>query len=352
MALDVLRGLTIVCMIIVNNGVGPHSFDQLSHSDWNGLTVCDLVFPFFLFIMGVTTYLSMSGTGFKCNGTSVAKVLRRTVLILLICWLLHWFDNVCSGRGWFDFGHLRLTGVLTRIALCYCAVSLLSMWLSLRSMIAAGVLLLIVYGALLLGFDGYSNSTDNVNTVVDRWLLPEGHLYTKRPVDPEGILATISAVAHTIIGFCCGAIIKSRNSLDAKLVRLFVVGTLLILAGLCLTGIFPLNKRIWSPSYVLVTCGMAASLLALLSWLIDAKGWRRWFTVFEAYGVNPLFLYVLAEALGVVADKTGASQLIYEAIAKVIPSPEPASLIYSLLFVAVITIFAIPLYRKKIYIKI
>lgn len=347
-----LRGLTIVCMIVVNNGAGPHSFDQLQHSDWNGLTVCDLVFPFFLFIMGVTTYLSQSKTGFRCDGHSIAKVIRRTVIILLICWLLHWFDNVCSGKSWLDFDRLRLTGVLTRIALCYCAVSLLSMWLSLRAMIVTTVLLLVVYGALLLGFDGYTNGPENVNSIVDRALLSEGHLYTKRPVDPEGLLATISAVAHTIIGFCCGAIIKRRESLDKKLVDLFVTGTLLMLAGLCLTGLFPLNKRIWSPSYVLLTCGMAETLLALFAWMIDGKGWRSRFTVFEAYGVNPLFLYVLGEVLGTIAGATGLKEAAYRAIASVISSPELASLTYSLLFVAVVTLFAIPLYKKKIYIKI
>ncbi len=119
LALDVMRGMTIALMIVVNNSGGPESYIQLQHSVWNGMTLCDLVFPFFLFIMGVTTYLSLSKNGFKREGKTIVKIFRRTVSILLVCWFLHWFDNVCAGKGWLDFTSLRLTGVLTRVALCY-----------------------------------------------------------------------------------------------------------------------------------------------------------------------------------------------------------------------------------------
>lgn len=351
MALDVMRGITVFFMIIVNNG-WEVSYEQLRHSDWNGLTCCDLVFPFFLFIMGVTTYLSLSKTNFAISWPTVGKILKRTVLILLICWALHWFDNVCDGKGWLDFQHLRLTGVLTRIALCYGIVSLMALFLPRKAMIAAAVVLLIVYGWLLLSFNGYANDLSNINTVVDRKLLPEGLLYTKRPVDPEGLLATISAVAHTIIGFCCGHIIKKKTPLDSRLLSLFVVATFLIAGGLALSGVMPINKRVWSPSYVLVSCGIASAMLAALSWLIDLKGWRKAFIFFESFGVNPLFLYVLAEALIPLLDRFGVTARWYGLIGAHIADPYLASAVYSVSLSLFLGLIGLYLYRRRIYIKI
>lgn len=351
-ALDVMRGMTIALMIVVNNAGGPESYAQLQHSDWNGLTLCDLVFPFFLFIMGVTTYLSLSKSQFKPSGPLFGKIFRRTAVILLICWALHWFDNVCYEGEWLDFGHLRLTGVLTRIALCYCIVSLLALWLSLRQMAVVAAVLLAVYGALLLMFNGYANDTSNVNAIVDRALLSPDFLYTRRPVDPEGILSTVPAVAHTIIGFCCGYVLKQKRSLDSKLLWLYVFGTLMILGGLFVAIFLPLNKRIWSPSYAVVCCGIAAVLLATLSYFIDKKGYHTGFRFFEWFGVNPLFLYVLAEALSAVLGSTGAGDAIYGTYLSAIHDPYMASACYSVSLCLFVAAVAYPLYRKRIYIKI
>lgn len=351
-ALDVMRGMTIALMIVVNNAGGPESYAQLQHSDWNGLTLCDLVFPFFLFIMGVTTYLSLSKSKFKPSGPLFGKIFKRTAVILLICWALHWFDNVCYDGAWLDFGHLRLTGVLTRIALCYCIVSLLALWLSLRQMAVISAVLLLVYGALLIEFHGYNNDTSNVNAVVDRFLLSPDFLYTRRPVDPEGILSTVPAVAHTIIGFCCGYVLKQRRSLDSKLLWLYVFGTTMIIGGLLISIPLPLNKRIWSPSYAVVCCGIAAMLLATLSYFIDKKGYHTEFRFFEWFGVNPLFLYVLAEALSAVLGSTGAGDAIYNACLSVTYDPYMASACYSVSLCLFVAAVAYPLYRKRIYIKI
>lgn len=351
-ALDVMRGITIAGMIVVNNAGGPYSYDVLQHSEWNGLTPCDLVFPFFLFIMGITTYLSLAKSAFTPSWIMLKKILRRTVLILLICWALHWFDNVCSGRGFLDFGHLRLTGVLTRIALCYGIVSLLALYVSRKGMVWIAAILLTLYGALLLLFNGYINDLTNINTLIDRSILSEGHLYVKRPVDPEGLLGTIPAVTHTIIGFCCGALIKSRQPLADRLLRLAVVGVVLMLAGYLLTIWLPLNKRIWSPSYVLVSCGMASALLATLSYFIDMRGDGNWFTFFRAFGVNPLFLYVGSEVIAVILGSSGAKPAIYEAILSAVPDPYVASACFSIGLMLLMGAIAWPLYKKHIYIKI
>ncbi len=352
LSLDIMRGMTIVCMIIVNNGGGPQNYMHLEHSDWNGITVCDLVFPFFLFIMGVTTYLSLSKRGFSPSSSTLGKILKRTVLILFIGWAIHWIANVCYGKGFLDFGHLRLTGVLTRIALCYGIVSLTALYMSRRAMAIAAGALLVIYGAVLLLWNGYANDISNINAVIDRWLLPEGHLYTKRPVDPEGVLGTIPSVAHTIIGFCCGAILTEKEKLDSRLLRLFVTAMLLMAGGFLFSGILPENKRIWSPSYVLITCGMAAALLSTISYFTDVKKSRKGWTFFEAFGVNPLFLYVLGDIAGILLGATHARHAVYGWILGWSHVPEFASAIYAVSLMLFCGAVAYPLYRRRIYIKI
>lgn len=351
-ALDIMRGITIVCMIIVNNGAGPENFFQLNHSEWNGLTLCDLVFPFFLFIMGITTYLSLSSGGFKADGHTIAKIMRRTVTILLICWALHWFENVCKGHGLFDFGHLRLTGVLTRIALCYCVVSLLALSCRAKTLVAITIALLTAYGVMLFYGNGYVNGPENINSIVDRFLLPEGHLYTRRPIDPEGLLGTIPAIAHTLIGFGFGAIIKRPTPVGSRIKLIAVAGLFLLVAGLLMSLSLPLNKRIGSPSYVLTSCGCAAMVLAALIALVDQRGIVKPFAIFRAVGANPLFLYVAAEALAAVVSATGAKDAVYAAISTLLPYPKAASLCYALLFTSLFCLAAIPLYRRRIFIKI
>ena len=351
LSLDLMRGLTIVCMIVVNNGGGSENFTQLEHSDWNGITVCDLVFPFFLFIMGITTYLSLSKRDFRADASTVKKIVTRTLGILVIGWAVHWFSNICYGKG-AGLDHLRLTGVLTRIALCYGIVSLMAVTMSRRAITITAILLLGIYGYLLLNFNGYVNDTTNINAVIDRFLLPEGHLYTRRPVDPEGVLGTIPAVAHTIIGFLCGAIIKSKDSLDGRLVRLFVTSALLMAGGFLLSLILPCNKRIWSPSYVLVTCGMAACLLATITWAVDGKGMRRGTEFLEIFGVNPLSLYVLSGVLGIILGATHWKHAIYDSLEAMMPDPRVASLIYALSLMLLVGLIGYPLYKKRIYIKL
>lgn len=347
-----MRGMTIVFMIIVNNGPGGEHYAQLEHSDWNGITLCDLVFPFFLFIMGMTTYISLAKSKFRASAQIVRKIACRTLGILLIGWAVHWLSHACYGKGIFDFGHLRLTGVLTRIAICYGIVAFLALYLSRKTMIVTAIVLLTVYGALLLLFNGYCNDTTNINAIVDKFLLTEDHLYTKRPVDPEGILGTLPTIAHTIIGFCCGAILMKKARLDSRLLQLFVVAMLLMAGGWALDGILPANKRIWSPSYVLITCGMAAALLSTISYFSDVKGYRKGLGFFESFGVNPLFLYVLGGVAGIILGSTGATKEIYAWMLELVGNPKFASALYATLLMLAVGLIGYPLYRKRIYIKL
>lgn len=351
LSLDVLRGITVAGMIVVNNAGGPQSYDSLRHSAWNGMTPCDLVFPFFLFIMGVSTYIALRKYQFRPSGTVVRKVLKRTLLILLIGIGIHWFEYACKG-DFLPFDHLRLTGVLQRIALCYCAASFLALYLPHKWMgwIAGGVLA--AYGVMLLAANGYAPDETNLLSVIDRRLLGADLLYRKSPVDPEGLFSTLPSIAHTLIGFCCGRIIMESDTLGKKVIGLFVAGFLLMSAGFLLTEALPLNKRIWSPSFALATCGLAAMLQATLMYFIDLKDKRRWCRFFEVFGVNPLFLYVLSELLAIVISVTGVKPPVYGAILALVPDPYLASAVYSLLFMLLMGAAGWPLYRKKIYIKL
>ena len=352
LSLDVLRGLTVACMIMVNNGAGPHTFSTLQHSRWNGLTPCDLVFPFFLFIMGISTYLSLRKTQFKMSAPILKKIFRRTLIILLIGLAINWFDMACDGRP-LDFAHLRYCGVMQRIALCYLAVSLLALTVNHRSVLTIAFLLLLFYTALIMFGGGYVyDSTSNILSKIDLNLLGYNHLYHKSPVDPEGLVSTISAIAHTMIGFYCGMLICKARDNDEKVMRLLLVGALLLIAGWLLQFAFPLNKRIWSPSYVLVTCGAAAMLQGILMYIIDIRDSRKWTVPLIIFGVNPLFLYVMSEFLGILFGATGVKDGAYSAINTVVANPYMASLTYALLFVLLHAVMGLILYKRKIYIKI
>lgn len=351
LSLDVLRGMTVVGMILVNNSGGKLSYSSLQHAAWNGLTLCDLVFPFFLFIMGLSTYIALNKFDFRPSPAVIRKILKRTLMILCIGWAIHWFGHICRG-DFFPFDHLRLSGVLPRIALCYGVVSFVALYINGKYISWIIGTMLTAYAALLLLGNGYAADETNILGIIDRYLLGTGHLYHKSPIDPEGLISTISAIAHTLIGFCCGKLILQKEALEQKTVKLLVAGFILMACGFCLTEALPLNKRIWSPTFVLVTCGLAAMLQGVLLYFIDMKEKKNWCRLFEIFGVNPLFLYVLSEVAAIVIGATGSKPAIYKAIHAVITDPYLASAVYALLFTLVMGVCGYLLYKRKIYIKI
>ena len=350
LSLDILRGITVAGMILVNNGYGP-SFEMLGHSKWNGMTPCDLVFPFFLFIMGVSLYFSLVKTQFRPSAPVLLKIGRRTLLLFAIGLAIHWVDYAIEG-DWLCFGHLRVWGVLQRIALSYGIVALFVLFIDHRWVVPTIVVLLVGYAAILLLGNGYAADASNILARVDLQLFGQDHLYHKSPVDPEGLVGTISSVAHVLIGFYVGKTIRETKGLADKVNRIFVVGALLVIGGYLLSYGLPLNKRIWSPSYVLVTCGLASLLLALLMYYIDLRSCRRWYGFFHVFGVNPLFLYVTSELLAIILGHLGVSQIVFDAIHGVISPPQTASLCYALYFVGLNFLLGYLLYRRKIFIKL
>lgn len=350
LSLDILRGLTVAGMILVNNGHGE-SFEMLRHSKWNGMTPCDLVFPFFLFIMGVSTYLSLSKSGFKMSTPIMRKIIRRTVLLFVIGLAINWLDHAVEG-DLLCFGHLRVWAVLQRIALCYGIVSVYVLLVNHKWIVPTIVILLVAYSVLLLFGNGYAEDSSNILARVDLSLFGYDHLYHKSPVDPEGLVGTISSVAHVLIGFQCGKLIKQHAEVRDKVLAIFFMGTALALAGYLLSYGLPLNKRIWSTSYVMVTCGMASALLALLMTIIDIRGHSQWTTFFRVFGVNPLFLYVASEVLAIILGHIGVSDMVFNAIHSVITHPQMASLCYALYFVTLLFVLGYILYRRRVFIKL
>ena len=349
-SLDVLRGITVAGMILVNDGYGD-TYAPLQHAKWNGMTPCDLVFPFFLFIMGISTYLSLRKFNFQWSPQVGKKILKRTLVIFLIGLFINWFDLACDGRP-LDFAHLRIWAVMQRIALCYCAASLFALFVNHRYTLPTVAVLLVGYAVVLLCGNGYAYDQTNILARVDLSLFGYDHLYHKSPVDPEGLLGTIPAIAHTLLGFyACKLMAESRDTYE-KVLRFLLMGAVMVFAAYLFTYLLPLNKRIWSPTYVLMTCGLCSLLQGILMYVIDIQGRKGWTMPFLVFGVNPLFLYVFSELLAIIFGHTGISDLIYTGIHAVVANTYNASLAYALTFTLICFLVGYPLYKRKIYIKI
>lgn len=385
LALDVLRGITIAGMILVNNpGSWEHIYAPLRHAAWNGLTPTDLVFPFFMFIMGISTYISLRKYSFMLSKVAVRKVVQRTVVIFLIGIAIDWFLRFCyywpgpEGMGFGEclwdaactFDTVRIPGVMQRLAVCYGITAFIALIVKHRYIPWIIVGLLAGYFLLLMGGNGFAYDETNLLSIVDRAVFTSAHMYKDNGIDPEGLLSTIPSVAHVLLGFYVGRMMLAGGGkepqdretlLRSHLIKLFLLGTVLAFSGWLLSYGCPLNKKIWSPTFVLVTCGLASSLLALLIWLIDVKGYKRWSRFFEAFGVNPLFMYVLGDLLGIlfgcIRFPWGESSIslygfLYDVCLRPWLGNTGGSLAYALLFVLVNWCIGYQLYKKKIYIKI
>ena len=359
LSLDILRGITVAGMILVNNGWGE-SFEMLRHSKWNGMTPCDLVFPFFLFIMGISCYLSLVKSEFKPTPQVIRRIVKRTVLLFAIGLFINWFDHAIEG-DLLCFGHLRIWAVMQRIALCYGIVSLFALFCNHKYTLPVIGGLLAIYTAILILGNGYAEDA-NVNFLAqaDLKLFGYDHIYHKSPVDPEGLMGTISSVAHVLLGFYCGMLIRKRETVEQKVIALFVVGAVCVIGGYLLSYGLPLNKRIWSPSYVLMTCGLASLLQALLMYSIDLSSSTNHYslftirlrTFFHVFGVNALALYVSSELLAILLKNIEVSEMVYNGIHAVIAPLKWASFAYAVYFVLLNFAIGYVLYRKKIYIKL
>ena len=364
LSLDAFRGLTIAGMILVNNpGTWGAIYDPLEHAAWHGWTPTDLIFPFFLFIVGVSITLALGRRAEGGTGRAVyVKILRRTLIIFALGLVLAGFPD-------YDLSTIRIPGVLQRIAVCYLLASLLFLHTRWRTQAAVAAALLLSYWALMTlvpvpGFGaGMIDSKEaNLAAYVDRALLG-GHLWQFAKVyDPEGILSTLPALATTLAGVLTGHLLRSRQGDSEKVSAMFVAGAAGVVAGWAWHHWFPINKPLWTSSYVLFTAGMALQLLAVCYWLVDIKGRRAWAKPFLVFGANALAVYFLAEFFSRViglpllarpgGGRAGIQEVVYENLFASWASPHNASLMYALCTVLLWLGVAAVLYRKRIFIKV
>lgn len=375
LSLDVLRGLDIGFMILVNNnGDGSRAYWALKHADWNGFTPTDLVFPTFLFLVGISTVLSTEAR--LAQGATKQSIflhtVRRAVIIFLLGLLVNSFPH-------FNLHTLRIYGVLPRIAICYFIVATLYLispgW---KSKLVLAVAALGTYWVLMryvpvpgYGMPGrdipFLDRDANLVAWLDRHIFPASHLY-ERTRDPEGLLSTIPAAATALMGMLTGIWLRTGRSVVEKARGIAIAGMTCVLAGGIWNIWFPLNKKLWTSSFVLFAGGLSLLLLALSMWVVDimraseASEDRarksRTFMPLLVFGMNAIVAYVFSELLAGGIDNIHMSaggnlqQWLYHSILAVVPDPALASLLYSLGFVAVCWLPAYALYRQRIFIKI
>jgi len=365
MSLDLFRGATIAGMILVNNaGDESSSYWPLKHAEWNGWTPTDLVFPFFLFIVGVAMAFSFSSR--LQRGASRSELLKHVLWRGLALFALGMFLN-----GFPDQYHLaswRVYGVLQRIAICYVISAILALWADWRGWIVTIATCLVGYWILMrfVPVPGFGVPTHDIPLLdpdrnlaawLDRQLLA-GHLY-EGTRDPEGVLSTIPAVATSLLGMLTGQWLRSPRSAHKKALGMAAFGLIGVVAGRILNLGFPINKKLWTSSYVIFTAGLALLCLTLCYWIVDAKKWRGlWTRPLLVFGMNAIAAYVFAEMISHLLDHTHTNaglslqEFIYQNMFAPLGSPANASLLYALAYVLVCWAAMWTLYRKGIFLKI
>jgi predicted acyltransferase len=379
-SLDVLRGITVATMILVNNpGDWGHIYVPLEHASWNGCTPTDLVFPFFLFMVGVALAFSLGRRRTEAAAVGRGRallarkiVLRSTVLFLIGVGL---YAIPAGGqRGILDLKTLRIMGVLQRIALCYFAAATLMLFVGWRGLAASTVLLLTAYSVLMLAVPvpgygaGHLSLEGNLAAFVDAAVFGN-HCYVHPPAshhywDPEGLLSTLPAVATTLMGALAGLWLRSQRGAADRAAGLLAAGVAAATTGYVLNGVLmPVNKGLWTPSYVLLTGGYALLALGFCYWVIDVCGRARWAAPFLPLGMNALAVFVASGIIGrltlliawtggdgkPIALKTFLFRTVYKPWFPA--TPEIASLAYATTYLGIFALLSALLYRRRLFIR-
>lgn len=366
-ALDVFRGMTVCLMIIVNTpGNGATTWSPLLHAKWHGFTPTDLVFPSFLFAVGNAMSFVMKKWDGLSQGTVLWKIFKRTAIIFLLGYLMYWFpfmkwgaDNTIVG---FPFEETRVFGVLQRIALCYGIAALLIYYLKTKAALIISVVFLFLYWIILYAFGDANDPLSmqgNVGAVIDRWLLNEKHLYHGEGVafDPEGLLSTMPAVANVVAGYVAGKYIQEKGNSYEGLTKLLLAGVLLLFAAYCWNLSFPINKKLWTSSFVLHTVGLDCIIIAIIIYIINFKQQTNWTYFFEVFGRNPLFIYLLSELGAIllyffrVNPTTDYYHWLYNTIF-IHAGPYPGSFLFAFIFMLLCWLVGYVMDKKKIYVRV
>ncbi len=362
-SLDAFRGLTIAGMILVNNpGSWSRVYPPLRHAPWNGWTPTDLIFPSFLFIVGVAIPLALGKRLERGDSESsvVAKIVRRSLIIIALGLLLHAFPFNKP------LDHLRIPGVLQRIALCYLAAALIAVKTGVRTQVAIIAVLLLGYWAAMTRIPvpgvgaGDLSRPNNLAAWIDRGLM-WGHLY-KSDYDPEGLFSTLPAIATTMLGVLTGRWLTTPRPIGERVAGLFAAGAVAYFAGSVWGAYFPINKALWTSSYVLVMAGLSLQVLGLCAWLIEVLGYRRWAAPFVVFGSNPIAAFVLSGLLArvltmiMVAGPDGKTTtlrgLLYQQGFTSWADPTLASFLWGFSYVIFWLLIMTVLYKLKIFIRV
>jgi predicted acyltransferase len=359
-SLDAFRGLTIAGMILVNNpGTWTAVYAPLRHAAWHGWTPTDLIFPFFLFIVGVSMMFSLTRRREQSGSRTVLlHVLYRSLVIFAIGFFLTAFP-------YFRLSVVRIPGVLPRIAVCYLVASLIVLATGRRGRLAVLVALLVGYWLLMRyvpvpGFGAGRFDVDgNLAGYIDRAVLGR-HIYTPTG-DPEGLLSTLPAIATVLFGTFAGEFLRSGATARRKIVGLLVAGAIGLAIGRVLHPFFPINKNLWTSTFSIFTAGFACVLLGTCYWLIDVRGWRAWAKPFVVFGVNPILAYAVSSfvtknlmiyRLTLNGSITTAWGCIFQKVFAPLASPVDASLLFAVTYVGIWLAVMWWFYRKKIFVKI
>lgn len=365
LSLDVFRGITVAAMILVNNpGDWGHIYAPLEHAEWNGCTPTDLIFPFFLFIVGVSIVYALSGKKSDVNSHSkiLGSIFKRATVLFGLGLFMSLFP-------FFDFSVVRIPGVLTRIAIVYLVTAILFIKFNEKTLFRIFIGLILIYWLMMtlvpvpgVGAPNLEPET-NLGAWLDRTIFTEAHLWkSSKTWDPEGLLSTLPAIATGLFGVLIGLTLKSKKRTDEnKVAWLFSYGIVAAIAGLIWDFVFPINKSLWTSSYVLYTGGLASMGLALCYWLIDVKGFTKFTKPFVIYGVNAITVFVasglIARSMNLIHVNLNGKEItlkgwFYEQFFTPYLSPYNASLAGAITFILIWLLILWLMYRKNIIIKV
>jgi len=368
LALDVFRGMTICFMIIVNTSPDEaFTFAPLLHAKWHGFTPTDLVFPSFLFAVGNAMSFVMTKWETTPAPAVLAKIFKRTLLIFILGYLMYWFpfvrlDKATGHYAFKAFETTRVFGVLQRIALAYCFASLMIYFLKVRTTVIITALILLLYWPVMWFFGDAADPLSlhgNAVLKLDLWLIGPDHLYHGEgvPFDPEGLLSTFPAIGNVVAGYCVGYFLQRKGGTYEALTKLMLAGFALLVLAHFWNYSFPINKKLWTSSFVLHTVGIDCLIIAAIVYVADIQHKTSWTPFFQVFGKNPLFIYLLSEVLVILwnvfrfKDGTTVYKWLYDNIF-IHANPYIGSFIQAVLYMLLCWAVGYWMDKKKIYVRV
>jgi predicted acyltransferase len=358
LSLDVLRGITVTLMIVVNTpGDGSTTFSPLLHAKWHGFTPTDWVFPTFMFVVGNALSFALAKYEALGNSEVFKKIAKRTIIIFMLGYLMYWFPFVTQDETGSiilsPISHTRIFGVLQRIALGYFFGALIIHFWKQRGAIIFSVLALLSYWVILFLFGDYT-LTGNAVLAFDKFLLGDNHLYHGEGIafDPEGLLSTLPAIVNVLAGYLAGRFIQQHGNNYETISKLMIAGIALLFIAITWNMVLPINKKLWTSSFVLCTVGLDLLVLSILIFIIDINKKTRWTYFFEVFGKNTLFIYLVSEVGVILLSIINGYRWIFNNVFYPVAGGYVGSLLFAISWMLVCWVVGYFLDKRKIYIKV